>query len=359
MSIRAVVPRPVMRDPVSRGPAIHRPVRLHRRVSCPGLVANFAGGVRDYRCMTNIEELRSLLVTTDQLLGRGLSSQALTRAVASGELIRLRPGFYVEGAARELHRDARHLLSVLATDAALDSPVFSHSSAALIHGLPHWGLPLRVVDVTEQGEISRSRISNRARIYTRPLSRNHVTSIDGLLVTNAERTVTDLAMTMRRDAAVVAADAALAGKLITTDSLDRSLEQMTGRAGVKRARTSLGLVDGRSESVAETRSRLTFADYGLPEPELQVDIYDDDGNWVARVDFLWPEFGLIGECDGFGKYFDGVDMAETRRRLAREKDRDAALIALGYRVLHWRWNDLENPQFLAERIRKLLFAAAA
>lgn len=320
---------------------------------------NSATTARDYRCMTNIEELRSLLLTTDQLLGRGLSSQGLTRSVASGELIRLRPGFYVDGAARELHRDARHLLSVLATDAALDSPVFSHSSAALIHGLPHWGLSLRKVSLTEQGEISRSRVSNRARIHIRPLSQNEVTSIDGLLVTSAERTVTDLAMSVRRDAAVVAADAALAGELVTTDSLDRALEQMAGRSGIKQARKSIELADGDSESVAETRSRLTFADFGLPEPELQADIYDEDGNWVARVDFLWRESGLIGECDGFGKYFDGVDMAETRRRLAREKDRDAALVALGYTVFHWRWNDLENPRFLAERIRKLLRAAAA
>ena len=106
--------------------------------------------------------------------------------------------------------------------------------------------------------------------------------------------------------------------------------------------------------MAETLSRLIFADFGLPAPELQVEIYDDDGNFVARPDFLWREFGLVGECDGFGKYFDGVDMAETRRRLAREKDRDAGLMALGYRVFHWRWKDLENPRLLAERLRRLL-----
>ena len=306
-----------------------------------------------------IEELRPLLLTADQLLGRGLSSQGLSRAVASGELIRLRPGFYVEGEARELHRDARHLLSVLATDAALDSPVFSHSSAALIHGLPDWGLPLRKVSVTEHGQISRSRSSKRTTIFTRPISENDVISINGMRVTSAARTVTDLAMSVRRDAAVVAADAALARELVTGDALDRAMEEMAGRSGVKQARASLSRVDGCSESVAETLSRLTFADYGLPEPELQVEIYDDDGILVGRVDFLWPEFGLIGECDGFGKYFDGGDMAEARRRLAREKDRDAALIALGYRVFHWRWKDLENPRLLAERVRRLLFAVAA
>lgn len=309
--------------------------------------------------MTDIGELRALLLTTDQLLGRGLSSQDLTRAVAANELVRLRPGFYVDGAARELRRDARHLLEILAADAALDSPVFSHSSAAIIHGLPHWGLPLGRVGITEQGEISRGRMSNRTRTHIRPLSRDEVTNYDGLSVTNADRTVVDLAMSVPRDAAVVAADAALASGLVTTSSLDCALKGMAGRAGIKRARGSLALVDGGSESVAETRSRLVFADFGLPDPELQADIYDRAGNWVARVDFLWREFGLIGECDGFGKYFDGADMAETRRRLAREKDRDAALIALGYRVFHWRWKDLENPRFLAERVRKLLYTAAA
>lgn len=318
-----------------------------------------AGVVGDHRRMTNIEELRALLQTTDQLLGRGLSSQSLTRAVASGDLIRLRPGYYVDGQARELHRDARHLLSVLATAEALDSPVFSHSSAALIHGLPDWGLPLGRVCVSEHGEPSRSRVSKRARIHTRPLARDELTSVDGLLVTNAARTVTDLAMTVGRDAAVVAADAALAGGAVTAESLDRAMGRMVGRAGIKRARRALSLVDRNSESVAETLSRLAFADFGLPEPELQVEIYDDDGNLVARPDFLWREFGLIGECDGFGKYFDGVDMAEARRRLAHEKDRDAALVALGYRVFHWRWKDLENPRLLVARLRRLLFAAAA
>ena len=304
--------------------------------------------------MTTIEELRPLLLTTDQLIGRGLSSQGLTRAVASGDLIRLRPGYYVEGAARELQRPARHLLSVLAADAALDSPVFSHSSAALIHDLPDWGLQLGKVCITENGEPSRSRASTRARIHTRAIAENELTSINGLLVTDAERTVADLAMTLDRDTAVVSADAAVAGGLVTSDSLSTTLERMAGRAGIKRARNSLSLVDGKSESVAETLSRLIFADFGLPAPELQVEIYDDDGNFVARPDFLWREFGLVGECDGFGKYFDGVDMAETRRRLAREKDRDAGLMALGYRVFHWRWKDLENPRLLAERLRRLL-----
>ena len=186
-----------------------------------------------------------------------------------------------------------------------------------------------------------------------------VTSVDGLRVTTPDRTVTDIALSSGRDASVAVADAALKNGLITPESLADSLSRSAGRPGIKRARHAMSLVDGESESVAETLSRLIFLDFGLPAPETQVEIFNDQGVLVARVDFLWPEFGIIGECDGFGKYFTGRSPAETREKLAREKDRDAELMALGYRVIHWRWADIMHPAQLAARIRRVLFNAAA
>lgn len=297
--------------------------------------------------------------TTDQLLGRGLTSQALSRAVASGDLIRLRPGFYVERSASSLPREERHLLSVLAADKALDSPIFSHSSAALLLGLPGWGLPLRRVALSGEGDKTRTRSTSRTKHHTVPISPEEVVGVGGLRVTSAERTVVDIALSVGRDASVAVADAALKLELATELSLNLALQQAAGRRGINRARSALAMADGLSESVAETLSRLTFSDFGLPEPEMQVDIFSRHGDRVARVDFLWREFGVIGECDGFGKYFDGVDQPETRRRLAKEKDRDAELMALGYRVIHWRWADIVEPRFLAERVRRVLYPAAA
>lgn len=314
---------------------------------------------RDDLTVTDINGLRSRLLTTQQLLGRGLSSQALSRSVEARELIRIRPGFYVEGDARELPRDARHLLSVLAADTALGCPVFSHSSAAVILGLPSWGLALRRVVVSEDGAKGRTRTTNLTAHRTLRLRRDDVISVDGLRVTKPALTVVDLATSARRDAAVAVADAAVNGGLVSVPALECALEQAVGRMGIKKARAAMVMVDGRSESVAETLSRLSFSDYGLPTPETQANIFDTHGNRIARVDFFWREYGVIGECDGFGKYFDGADSAETRRRLAREKDRDAELMALGYRVVHWRWADLEQPWLLAERIRRVLFPVAA
>lgn len=311
------------------------------------------------RHMHPLDDLRPLLLRTDQLIGRGMTSQSLSRAVESGDLIRLRPGFFVDGHARELDRRQRHLLTVLAADAALDSPVFSHSSAALIHGLPDWGLPLLRVAVSKEGTTPRTQTSRRTVFRTVPDLAGEVTSVDGLRVTTPARTVTDIAMSTARDPSVVCADAALHAEIVSRSELSHSLDNAAGRRGVNRARAAIGLVDEKSESVAETLSRLTFRDLGLPEPETQVDILNPRGARVARVDFLWREFGVIGECDGFGKYFDGLTPSETRHRLGLEKDRDAELMALGYRVLHWRWRDLEEPAVLAARIRKVLGYAAA
>lgn len=309
--------------------------------------------------MTSIDELRSSIFTTDQLIARGYSSQSVGRAVADGALVRLRPGFYVDGHARERNRDERHLLSVLAADSAMDGPVFSHWSAALIHGLPDWGLPLRKVSVSRLGHALRSRSTRIVRHDLCPLAPDEIIDIDGLSVTSADRTIIDIARICDRVPSVAVADAGLNRRLVTAKCLDDALERAAGRAGIKRARFAIALADDASESVAESRSRLCFAEFGLPEPETQVDIFDKAGNFIGRVDFLWREYGVIGECDGFGKYFDGADSVETRRRLGAEKDRDARLAALGFRLIHWRWDDLERPWLLIQRIRDVLLAAAA
>lgn len=309
--------------------------------------------------VTDIDELRSLLLTTDQLTARGHHSRSICRAIDRGELVRLRPGYFVEGEVRERGRADRHLLMVLAADRALGSPVFSHWSAALVHGLPSWGLPLRTVAETRSGKPRRSQTSQLMRRDFGRLDQDEISLVDGMRVTSPARTVVDVARTCALEPAVAVADAALHGRRTERSSIDRALDRARGRSGIRAARIVVARADGSSESVAETRSRLIFADFGLPEPERQVDIYDDEGEFVARVDFFWREFGVIGECDGFGKYLEDADYAEIRRRLGAEKDRDAALMALGYRVFHWRWADLGRPRTLVRRLRSVLGLAAA
>lgn len=48
----------------------------------------------------------------------------------------------------------------------------------------------------------------------------------------------------------------------------------------------------------ETKGRLFLVRAGLPEPELNVPIYDAAGGWIAECDYLWRRKRVVGEFDG-------------------------------------------------------------
>jgi very-short-patch-repair endonuclease len=56
--------------------------------------------------------------------------------------------------------------------------------------------------------------------------------------------------------------------------------------------------------------------------------------WIAgyRVDFLWPEYGLILEADGRVKYAGDEGWAEKKRQVA--------LVRAGFHVERVLWSDL-------------------
>jgi hypothetical protein len=60
------------------------------------------------------------------------------------------------------------------------------------------------------------------------------------------------------------------------------------------------LSEPRAESLMETRSRLVLVLRGLPRPELQYQVYDEFGEFVARLDMAYPGLKLAMEYDGRG-----------------------------------------------------------
>jgi hypothetical protein len=71
----------------------------------------------------------------------------------------------------------------------------------------------------------------------------------------------------------------------------------TTRPGVRRLRTAVSLADPRSESWWESGLRLFHATIDVPV-EPQVQIYDERGNFVARVDLLVKGTMQVHEYDG-------------------------------------------------------------
>lgn len=64
----------------------------------------------------------------------------------------------------------------------------------------------------------------------------------------------------------------------------------------------------------ETRARLVLVLRGLPRPILQYEVYDERGNFVARLDMAYPELRLGIEYDGRGHLTQAEQERDARRQ---------------------------------------------
>ena len=250
-----------------------------------------------------------------------------------------RRDFDTSGAVEVHLARARLIGSRLAADEAL-----SHISAAVLHGLDVWDAPLARVHYTRPPTRS-CRVSDDLHIHTSDLA-DDVVDVDGLRVTSLARTIVDVGRTLSRPRALVIGDSALRSDPIAHADLPRVLAASRGRTGIVAAEAVARMLDGRSESVGESLSRLRMREAGLPMPDLQQEIITRDGRRY-RVDFLWRELGIVGEFDGAGKYSE-------HHRLLAEKAREDALRDLGLEVIRWNWAELSRFHVVVDRFERAM-----
>ncbi|MFT4110919.1 hypothetical protein [Propionicimonas sp.] len=286
-----------------------------------------------------------VVIRTRELAGIGQTQEMRARLERSGELFRVRHGAFADEAPTEMAE--RHLLLVLGTAPVLaPGTVLSHASAGVVHGLPSWEAMLGRVTVLRRTPGHGSRRRN-LHVRCTPVVDSEVTQVDGLTVTTIERTAADLACLLPYERAVVVMDAALhAGA--DSGVLERTVVEGRGRHGISTARAALAFADGRSESVGESLSRVRLAAAGLVRPQLQLNVFDEEGNWLARTDFGWEQQGVLGEFDGRIKYVGTAE--EVAQAVMQEKRREARLREAGWVVVRWTWADLADPAALRRRI---------
>ena len=170
-------------------------------------------------------------------------------------------------------------------------------------------------------------------------------------VTTIERTLRDLAGVLPRHELLAAADASVRlGADLT--SLDES------RRFRARLRWVAEHVSDRSDSFAESWSRLIFFQQGVDLPWQQVTVRDDQGKFVARADFGSP-VGLLGEFDGRIKYTgEGAYGRSSTDAIMEEKQRENRLRDLGWSLVRWTYADLHHPDRLAGIVADALARAA-
>jgi very-short-patch-repair endonuclease len=256
------------------------------------------------RAILGLAARQNGVVTTAQLLDAGVGRRAIARRVESGWLVPLHRGVYQAGPTTG--RYAREMAAVLACG---DGAVLSHDSAAAVWGFrpSHNG----AVHITIEGQARRSRPGLRVH---RTLSLDAAVQ-DGLPLTTPARTLQDLRRTL------------------TSQELARAQHQ----AHV------LGLVipdDDRfpefTRSEGERRLKALCKAARLPMPRMNARV----AGW--EVDAFWAAERLVVEIDGW--QYHG-----TRHAFERDRRKDAALQAAGYRVV----------RFTARRLREEPYAVAA
>lgn len=287
------------------------------------------------------------LIRHSELVTTGLGPNDIRKQLGTGQLIRVRRGVYTRAKAEGVEE---HLQLLQATLPAVDpGNVISHTTAALIHGLP---VPRGLMNRIWMTRRTPGHGDHAKKLVVRatPLFDDEVTVVDDRAVTSIERTATDLARTLPPKWGVAIMDAALRLE-VPRERLYRSLARHRKLPGIRKARMAITFGNGLAESPAESISRFHLWLAGLPAPELQVEHFDADGVFVARTDFFWPEWGVCGEVDGKWKYDQLLQPGQTAAdAVMAEKRRDEGLRQLGYWPTHWDWAIANDQNALTTQI---------
>lgn len=290
------------------------------------------------------------------LLARGVTSDDIQRRIRRKEWAVLRPGAYV-GAdqLKGLDDRNRHLMLIAASRPDLPADaVLSHSSAALLHGISLWEPNLRTVQVTRPGSGGGHR-RQLLHTFRNSLQASEVVTVNGYRATSPARTIVDLARQLSFEKAVVAADSALHGSFATVEDLAHAVASAPRRPGMCNARDAISFADQRTESIGESRSRVTIWRGGLPPPVSQWNVRNRFGQVVGRCDFGWEEFKTVGEFDGAQKYGRLLAPGEPPGdRIYQEKLREDRIRDAGWQVARWTWDELMDGDIVIDRIRRAL-----
>jgi very-short-patch-repair endonuclease len=256
-------------------------------------------------------------ITRHQLLDFGVTSKEIERRVARGRLHPIHRGVYAVGRP-ELTQHGLWMAAVLSCGPAA---VLSHGSAAAL-----WAIRARrerdpgslagsSVEISVPAEVDRRR--RGIRLHRRCLGKRDVTRRDGIPVTTPSLTLIDLGTVLiaeRLEAVVNEADKL---GLVDPERLRREVEEHAGVAGVAALRSVLDHRTFRlTDSELERRFLRLVRRAKLPPPRTRERLNG------FRVDFYWPELGLVVETDGLRYH-------RTPAQQARDRLRDQAHLRAG------------------------------
>jgi len=301
--------------------------------------------------------------------------RSLSRRYAQGELVRVRRGVY---AAKDewvsLAPWQRYRHTVLAVDLELPQSTFCLNTAAVLWDLDLLAVPGYVhLSGASRGHTGRRKPTTSAApdrsgrtgithltAYGVHRHRGNAASVrrGGLLVTPLPDTVINVIARESFAAGVVLVDHAISprrvsGPPVGKNELVLAASLLPSAARRNWAARVIDFASPHSESAGESLSRAQMHLLGVPAPMLQAK-FRQAGTLLARTDFFWPKYRLIGEFDGDAKYLNDeyLGARTARQTVLAEKKREDKLRAAGFRVVRWDWATASDPARFAACLRQ-------
>lgn len=192
-------------------------------------------------------------------------------------------------------------------------------TAARLHGFWLPDLPDVLHLATAAPVVASSSMTRTRRAefcaHRRQLPDEDLMTMSGLVVTTPARTWRDLAGVVGLASLVAAGDSALRAGTSVDD-----LAGVVGRTArarfIRRARSALPLLDGRSRSRPESHLRVAVSAPDLPRFEVNAAVSRSTGGWLAEPDLSIEAAKLALEYQGA----DHAEITRMRRDLTRNTD---------------------------------------
>ncbi|WP_370617259.1 type IV toxin-antitoxin system AbiEi family antitoxin domain-containing protein [Mumia sp. Pv 4-285] len=280
--------------------------------------------------------------TTAEARDHGYGPGLLRAARARGGITKVRYGAWAPATSYErLTVTEQYAVRCLAVaDKLGPGAVLTHHSAIAVRRLPLVAVDLSVVHVTRLDQRNGRTIAG-VQFHEGSIPDGEVSDVDGRPVSGLARAVWESASLAHVRSGVVLMDAALQRGLVDRDQLERAEGRHRGWRGSPRASAALAFADGRAESPGESLGRWMFHVFDLPKPELQYDVFNEDGVFLGRADYAWPEWRHLGEFDGLRKYLrpykEGDDASAV---VVAEKRREELMCGQRYGMSRLIWNEV-------------------
>ncbi len=263
----------------------------------------------------------------------GVRPQAIKHRVIVGRLHRIHAGVYAVGR-RELSRHGQLMAAVLACG---EGAVLSHRSRPEL-----WRVGPRAAFEVIVPSARRPRRPG-IKVHRRDLDAKHITRVQNIPVTSIACTLVDVSPSLPRDHLERAVNEADRLDLIDPERLREALEDFAGHTGVTKLRT---LLDRHTftltDSELERRFKQIVRAAGLSEPLTQQYLNG------YRVDFYWPDLGLVVETDGLRYHRTPSQQTAALRR--DQAHYAAGLLPLRFSHAQIRW----EPDYVADMLRQAL-----